>query len=361
MYDTGEVGLLVNPSGSSAALAVEDVAKQKRKLAIVTAAGSNRLTNEGCNPSTMHWIFNIDSLTSSIVKPLVSAGQKQWFLLVADFAYGDAPEESIRSLLAADGGKVIGTVKHPFIAGDFSAYALQAISSNAQVIELANSSADTVNALKSLREFGVITGGPQKVVALTVLITDIHAVGLDVAQGLQYAGAFYWDRDDRSRDWSKRFSARVDRVPNMVNAGDYSSTRHYLQAIKDLGTDDSESVIDKMKATVVDDMAFRGGRIRPDGLHVYEMLVVEVQSPTESRMPWDYCHVRGGIPAQDGYLPLSASRCNLVKQVSVRNQVASLLTRRGDPSQSSGSCRQRPQHGASMNGIFRCHHVPSGW
>lgn len=311
LYDTAGVGMLINLSSSSAALAVQEIAKEKRKVAIVTAAGSNRLTNETCNPDTLHWTFNSDSLTSGIVAPLLADGQKTWFLIVADFAFGQALEQSVKGLLDAGGGKIIGSVRYPFIAPDFSSYTLQAASSGAQVIGLANSTADTVNSIKSLSEFGIIGGGKQRVVAFTVLITDIHAVGLATAQGLQFAEALYWDRDDRTREWSRRFGKRAGRMPNMVNAGDYSATRHYLAAIRDEGTDDADKVVARMKATPVDDMAFHGTRIRSDGLHVHEMLVLEVKKPAESRAPWDYYHIRGVVPSDIAYPPESASRCRL--------------------------------------------------
>jgi branched-chain amino acid transport system substrate-binding protein len=312
LFDTQGVDMVINLSNSSAALAVVEVGRLKKRVTIVTAAGSGRITNENCSPYAVHYVFNVDSLANSITAPLIKAGHKDWFLLVADFAYGLSLEKTVTDIVKGEGGRVVGAVKHPFIASDFSSLVVQAQSSGAQVIGLSNSSADTVNSIKTLNEFGVM-GGKQKVVAFTVLINDVHGVGLDVAKGLQFAASFYWDRTDETRAWSKRFSERVKRMPNMVNAGDYSATLHYLKAVKAAGTDDPDAVMAKMRELPVDDMFAKGGRIRPDGLHVHDVYVMEVKKPSESKYPWDYYHVRATVPGDQAYRPLSASLCPLVK------------------------------------------------
>lgn len=312
LFDTQQVDMVINLSNSAAALGVIEVGRLKKRITIVTAAGSGRITNESCSPYSVHYVFNVDSLANSVTAPLVRGGAKNWFLVVADFAYGLSLEQSVSEIVKKEGGRITGTVKHPFIAGDFSSLVVQAQGSGADVIGLANSSADTVNSIKTLNEFGVM-GSKQKVVAFTVLINDIHGIGLETAKGLQFAASFYWDRTNETRAWSKRFFDRVGRMPNMVNAGDYSATLHYLKAVKSAGTDDPEAVMTKMRELPVNDMFAQGGRIRADGLHVHDVYVMEAKRPSESKYPWDYYHVRQTVPGDQAYRPLSASQCPLVK------------------------------------------------
>ena len=313
LFDTQQVDMVINLSNSAAALAVLEVGRLKKRVTIVTAAGSGRITNESCSPYAVHYVFNVDSLANSVTAPLVRSGARDWFLIVADFAYGLSLEKSVTDILKAEGGRVAGTVKHPFIASDFSSLVVQAQGSGAQVIGLANSSADTVNSIKTLNEFGVM-GSKQKVVAFTVLINDIHGIGLDTAKGLQFAASFYWDRNDETRAWSRRFFDRTKRMPNMVNAGDYSATMHYLRAVKAAGSDDPDKVMAKMRELPVNDMFASNGRIREDGLHVHDVYVMEVKRPSESKGPWDYYHVRETVPGDKAYRPLSQSACPLVKK-----------------------------------------------
>lgn len=314
LLDTGKVDMILNLSNSSIALAVMEIGRTKKKITIVTGSGSSQITNANCSPYNVHYVFNSDALANAVTAPLVRAGLKNWYLLVSDFAYGLSLEKTVTNIVTAEGGKVIGTVRHPaYTASDFSSYALQAQSSGAQVIGLSNSSSDTVNSIKSLNEFGIM-GSKQKVVAYTMIINDVHSLGLSTAKGLQFASAFYWDRTDETRAWSKRFFDRMKRMPNMVNAGDYSAVTHYLKAVRAAGTDEADAVMAKMRETPVDDVFAKGARIREDGLLAHDYYLMEVKDPAESKQPWDYLHVRAAIPAETANPPLSASSCALVKR-----------------------------------------------
>lgn len=314
LFDIRNVDMILNLSNSSVSLAVMEVGRQKKRITIVTAAGADQITNANCSPYAIHYVFNANALANAVTAPLVRAGQKDWFLLVADFAYGTSLEKKINEIVAAEGGRVIGAVRHPaYTITDFSSFVLQAQNSGAQVIGLANSSADTVNSVKSLNEFGIM-GSQQKVVAYTMITNDIYSKGLESAKGLQFASAFYWDRTDATRAWSKRFYERRRSMPNMINAGDYSATLHYLKATRAAGTDDPDAVMAKMRALPVDDIFATGGHIRADGLHVHDFYLMEVKKPSESKYLWDDFYVRQTIPGEKAYPPLSASTCPLVKQ-----------------------------------------------
>ncbi len=313
LFDVQNVGMLLNLSNSSVALAVMEIGRQKKRITIVTAAGADQITNANCSPYAVHYVFNADALANAVTAPLVRAGQKDWFLLVADFAYGTSLEKKINDIVASEGGRVIGAVRHPaYTITDFSSFVLQAQASRAQVIGLANSSADTVNSVKSLSEFGIM-GSRQAVVAYTMITSDIYSIGLEAAKGLQFASAFYWDRTDATRAWSKRFFERRKRMPNMINAGDYSATLHYLKSVSAAGTDDADAVMAKMRELPVDDVFATGGHIRVDGLHVHDFYLMEVKRPSESKYQWDDFYIRETIPGEKAYPPLSASTCPLVK------------------------------------------------
>lgn len=311
-YDSG-TDMIINLSNSAAALGVIELAKAKNKVAIVTGAGSDKITGEGCSANSLHFAFNSYSLANSPVAALAADGDKSWFLVVSDFAYGLSVEAAVTDAIHSTGGTVTGTVKHPaFMASDFSSYALQAISSGAQVIGLSNSSSDTTNSIRALKEFGITD--EQKMVAFTLLINEIHGLGLDQASGLLFADAFYWDRTDASREWSKRFYERVGRMPNMVNAGDYSGTLHYLRAAQAAGTDEAGAVLAKMREMPVNDMFTENGRVREDGMMVHDMYLVQVKKPEESKYDWDYLNVLKTIPADEAFLPLAQSKCPLVNK-----------------------------------------------
>ena len=311
-YDNG-TDMIINLSNSAAALGVMEIAKAKNKVAIVTGAGSSKITGEACSPNTVHFAFNAYSLSSAPVELLTKGGDSDWFLIVSDFAYGLSVEGAVTGAVEAAGGKIVGNVKHPaFMASDFSSYALQAISSGAKVIGLSNSSSDTTNSIRALKEFGLADG--QKMVAFTLLINEIHGLGLDQASGLVFADAFYWDRTDATREWSKRFFERVGKMPNMVNAGDYSGTMHYLRAVEAAGSTDAEKVLAKMHEMPVNDMFAENGRIREDGMMVHDMYLVSVKTPEESKYPWDYLNIVETIPADKAFVPLEQSACPLVKK-----------------------------------------------
>lgn len=310
VYDNG-ADMIINLSNSAAALGVIEVAKAKERIAIVTGAGSTRITNEACSPYSVHYAFDAYSLANAPVAVITEGGAKDWFLIVSDFAYGLSVEAAVTGAVKESGGRVIGTAKHPaFMSSDFSSYAVQALTSGAQAIGLSNSSSDTTNTILALKEFGV--GADQKVVSFTLLLNEIHGLGLENAEGLIFADAFYWDRDEETRAWSKRFYDRVGRMPNMVNAGDYSATLHYLNAIKEAGTKKAEAVVAKMKELPIDDLFAKNGKIREDGLMVHDMYLVQVKPAAESKYPWDYLNILQVIPAEKAFIPLENSKCPLV-------------------------------------------------
>ena len=311
-FDTGKVDMVLGLSGSPAALGVIEVARAKKKITITTAAGTTRITNEACSPYSMHWVFDAHALASAPATAITKAGGNTWFLLVGDFAYGLAVEKSVVSAITAAGGKVVGTAKHPFVANDFSSLALEAVNSKAKVIGLSNSSADTTNSIRALKEFGL--GKDQTVVAFTILLNEIHGLGLESTQGLQFVDAFYWDRTPESRAFSKRFAEKIKRPPNMINAGDYSATLSYLKAVQAAGTDDPDGVMKKMHELPVNDVFASNGQVRADGRMVHDMYLVEVKKPSESKYPWDYLKVRQTIPGAQAFMPIEMSQCALVKK-----------------------------------------------
>lgn len=311
-YDNG-TDMIINLSNSAAALGVMEIAKSKDKIAIVTGAGSSKITGDACSPNTVHFAFNAYSVSNAPVQALINGGDDSWYLIVSDFAYGLSVEQAVTDAIKTANGTLTGTVKHPaFMATDFSSYALQAISSGSKVIGLSNSSSDTTNSILALKEFGL--GADQKMVAFTLLINEIDGIGLKDASGLVFADGFYWDRTDKTREWSKRFYDRVGKMPNMVNAGDYSGVLHYLNAVKAAGSSDAQAVLGKMKETPVNDMFAENGRIREDGMMVHDMYLVQVKTPEESKYPWDYLTVLDTIPADKAFIPLEQSACPLVKK-----------------------------------------------
>lgn len=311
-FDTGKVDMVIGLSSSTAALGVIEVARAKKKITITTAAGSTRITNEACSPYSVHWVFDAYSLASAPATAITKAGGDSWFLFVSDFAYGLALEKAVVHSINAAGGKVVGSAKHPFIATDFSSLALQAVSSKAKVIGLANSSSDTTNSIRALKEFGL--GSGQTVVAFTILLNEVHGLGLESTQGLLYVDGFYWDRTPESRAFSKRFEEKIKRPPNMVNAGDYSATLSYLKAVAAAGTDEPDAVMRKMRELPVNDVFATNGRVRADGRMVHDMFLVEVKKPSESKYAWDYLKVKQTIPAAQAFISLEASECPLVKK-----------------------------------------------
>ena len=312
-FDDQGVETILDVAGSSAALAVNEVAKQRNKIFIANLPAVRRLTNEDCAPYTVHYTYDNYALGKGTGEATVKAGYDSWFFITADYVFGKDLETITSTFVAKNGGKVVGSVRAPLNTADFSSYLLQARASQAKVIGLANSGADTINAIKQAAEFGVGKSG-QKLVGLLVYITDVNSLGLQTAQGLLLTEAFYWDMNDETHAWSRRYFDKMKKMPNMNQAGVYSSTLHYLKAVEASGTVEASAVMKKMKATPIDDFFARGGRIREDGRMVHDMYLFEVKKPSESSEPWDDYKLVATIPAEEAFQPLSQSTCPLVKK-----------------------------------------------
>ncbi len=312
-YDVEKVDMIANLINSSIALGVSQLAKDKDRIAIVNGSGSSRLTNDACTPNSIHYAYDTYALAKGTGAALLKAGEKSWYFLTADYAFGHALEADTSAIVKALGGEVVGSVRYPPETFDQSSFLLKAQASKAQVVALAGSGTVLVNAVKSAQEFGIRKGG-QELAGLLVWITDIKSMGLDLAQGLVLTNAFYWDRDDETRAWSKRFYERMKRMPHMGDAGDYSSTMHYLKAIEAAGTDDAQAVMRKMRELPVNDFFAKNGKIREDGRMVHDMYVYEVKKPSESKGEWDYYKLREVIPGDEAFRSLKDSACPLVKK-----------------------------------------------
>ncbi|MHC4042107.1 ABC transporter substrate-binding protein [Bradyrhizobium sp. 23AC] len=309
-YDVDKVDLIANLINSSIALAVTNVAKEKGRIAIVNGSGTSRLTGDSCTPNSIHYAYDTYALAQGTGKALIKEGLKSWYFLTADYAFGHALEADTSAVVKANGGNIAGTVRYPIDTNDHAAFLLQAQASKANVVAIAGSGTVFINALKSAREFGVT----QTLAGLLVWITDIHSMGLRSAQRLVLTNAFYWDRDDETRAFAKRFFAKMKRMPHMGDAGDYSSTMHYLNAIKAAGTDDAKTVMAKMRELPVNDFFAKNGHIREDGRFVHDMYVYEVKKPEESKYEWDYYKLRAVIPGDEAFRPLSESKCPLIQK-----------------------------------------------
>lgn len=312
-FDVEKVDMIANLINSSIALGVSQLAKEKDRIAIVNGSGSSRLTNDACTPNSIHYAYDTYALAKGTGAALLKAGEKSWYFLTADYAFGHALESDTSAIVKSLGGEVVGSVRYPPETFDQSSFLLKAQASKAQVVALAGSGTVLVNAVKSAQEFGIRKGG-QELAGLLVWITDIKSMGLDLAQGLVLTNAFYWDRDDETRAWSKRFYERMKRMPHMGDAGDYSSTMHYLKAIAAAGTDDAQAVMRKMRELPVNDFFAKNGKIREDGRMVHDMYVYEVKKPSESKGEWDYYKLREVIPGDQAFRPLKDSACPLVKK-----------------------------------------------
>lgn len=297
---------------TSTALAVMKIAKEMNKIALMSGPASTPITNEQCNDVSVHYTYDTYALANGTAKAVTKQGGKTWFFLTADYAFGQALEKDSSAVVIANGGKVLGSVRHPFPASDFSSFLLQAQASGAQIIGLANAGADTTNAIKQASEFGITP--KQSLAGLLMFITDVHSLGLKSTQGMYLTTGFYWDLNDATRAWSKRFFDKQKRMPSMVQAGQYSSVLHYLRAVKAAGTDDTAKVMAQMKKTPISDFFAKNGQIRDDGRMIHDMYLVQVKKPEESKYPWDYYHVRQTIPAAEAFQPLSESRCPLIKK-----------------------------------------------
>ena len=314
-YDVDGVDVIVDVPNSGVALAVNKVVADKNKVFIDSGAATSNLTGKDCKPTTVHWTYDTWSLANGTGKEVVRAGGKTWFFLTADYAFGKALERDTSEVVVANGGKVLGDAIHPLSTQDFSSFLLQAQSSKAQVIGLANAGGDTINSIKAAAEFGIVSGG-QKLAGLLVFLSDVHSLGLKTAQGLQLTNSFYWDRDAKTRAFAEKWGARMNgRRPTMVQAGVYAGVLHYLKAVQALKADgDGKAVVEKMKAMPTDDPLFGKGTIRADGRKIHPMYLYEVKKPSESKGPWDYYKLIKEIPAAEAFRPLSTSECPLVKK-----------------------------------------------
>ena len=312
-FDRDKVDMTVENLNSGVALAVTALGKEKNKITIVNGAASARLTNEDCAPGTgVHYLMDTIALGNVLGKAIVKDGGDSWFFLTADYAFGHSLEKDTGDVVKAAGGKVLGAVRHPLSTGDFSSFLLQAQTSGAKVIGLANAGGDTVNSIKSAAEFGITK--KQNLAALLMLLTDVHAVGLKTAQGLYLTEAWYWDLNPETRAWSAKYEERMKKKPNSNHASVYSATMHYLNAVKAAGTDETAAVMKKMRETPINDMFAKNGKLREDGRMVHDMYLFQVKTPAESKAPWDYYKLKGTVKGDDAFQSLANSRCPAFKK-----------------------------------------------
>jgi branched-chain amino acid transport system substrate-binding protein len=313
-YDADKVDVIVDVPTSSVALAVNQITRDKGKAFLVSGAATSDLTGKACSPNTIHWTYDTWMLANGTGAAIVKTGGDSWFFLTSDYAFGHALERDTEAVVQKMGGKVLGKVRHPLNTQDFSSFLLQAQSSKAKIIGLANAGGDTINSIKQAAEFGIVKSG-QNLAGLLVFLTDVKALGLQTAQGLIFTETFYWDQNDATRAFAKRFSAQAPRnnYPTMIHAGVYSSVIHYLKAVEALKSDDGTKVIAQMKKMPTDDPLFGKGTIRADGRKLHDALLVEVKKPSESKGPWDLYKIRTTLPADQAFRPMSAGECPLVK------------------------------------------------
>ncbi len=312
--DADGVDMIIGASSSAVTLAVQQMVAEKNSVLLVTDAAATTITGEACNNNTVHWVYDTAALARGTGSAVVKAGGKTWFFLTADYAFGYALEKDVTEVVEANGGEVLGSVRHPLNTSDFSSFVLQAQASGADVVGLANAGGDTVNAINAASEFGLVQAG-QKLAGLLMFITDVDSLGLQTAQGLQLTEAFYWDANDETRKWSKRFYDRFGKMPTSVQAGYYSALMHYFKTIEALGKDQSgDDVVAKMKEIETDDKLFGKGYIRPDGRKIHDMYLFEVKAPSESEKPWDYYKLVRTIPGEEAFRPLEEGGCSLVNK-----------------------------------------------
>jgi len=316
-FDVDKVDVIVDVPNSGVALAVNNIIKEKNGVYINSGAATSDLTNAQCSPTTVHWTYDTYMLAHTTGQALVKAGGDTWFFLTADYAFGAALERDTTAVIAANGGKIVGGVKHPLNTADFSSFLLQAQSSKAKIIGLANAGGDTTNSIKQAAEFGIVKGG-QKLAALLLFLTDVKAIGLETAQGLNFTETFYWDMNDQTRAFSKKFAARMKNgaPPTMVQAGVYSGLIHYFKALDALGGNphDGAKVVEKMKSMPTDDPLFGKGEIQPNGRTIHSAYLFEVKKPSESKGPWDFYKLIGTVPGDQAFTPLSESKCPMLKK-----------------------------------------------
>jgi branched-chain amino acid transport system substrate-binding protein len=315
--DVDKVDVIVDVPNSGVALAVNNVIKEKNAVYINSGAATSDLTNAQCSPNTVHWTYDTYMLAHTTGQALVKAGGDTWFFLTADYAFGAALERDTTAVITANGGKVVGGVKHPLNTSDFSSFLLQAQSSKAKIIGLANAGGDTTNSIKQAAEFGIVKGG-QKLAALLLFLTDVKAIGLETAQGLNFTETFYWDMNDDTRAFSKKFAGRMKNgaPPTMVQAGVYAGLLHYFKALDALGGNphDGTKVVEKMKSMPTEDKLFGKGEIQPNGRTIHSAYLFEVKKPSESKAPWDFYKLVGTVPGDQAFTPLAESKCALLKK-----------------------------------------------
>jgi branched-chain amino acid transport system substrate-binding protein len=310
-YDNEKVDAIFDVPTSSVALPVSALTRDKNRININSGGGSSDITGVACSPNTVHWTYDTYSLSNVAGKAMVKRGEDTWFFITADYAFGMALERDAANVVKESGGKVLGDVRHPLNSSDFSSFLLQAQASKAKVVALANAGGDTTNALKQASEFGITKGG-QKMIALLQEITDTHALGVKETQGLIVTDAFYWDMNDETRAFSKRFKEKVGHMPTMIQAGLYSATMHYLKAIEAIGSDEAPKVMAQMRAVPINDFFAKGGKIRIDGRMVHDMYLFEVKKPEESKNEWDLYKLLATIPGDEAFRPLDKGGCPLV-------------------------------------------------
>jgi len=311
-YDNEKVDAIFDVPTSSVALPISTLTREKNRIHINSGGGSSDITGVACSPNTVHWTYDSYALSNVAGKAMVKRGEDTWFFVTADYAFGQALERDAANVVKENGGRVLGDVRHPLNSSDFSSFLLQAQASKAKVIGLANAGGDTTNALKQAAEFGIMQGG-QKIVALLMEITDVHALGLTAAQGLIVTDAFYWDANEETRRFSEKFMGRVGHMPTMIQAGLYSATMHYLKAIEAIGTDEAPKVVAQMRAVPINDFFATGGKIRIDGRMVHDMNLYEVKTPEESKSEWDLYKLIATVPGDDAFRALDKGGCPLVK------------------------------------------------
>jgi branched-chain amino acid transport system substrate-binding protein len=311
-FDNDGVDAIVDVPTSSVALAVQEIARNKKKVFLISGAAASDLTGKACSPTSVHWTYDTVALANGTGGAIVKSGGTTWFFITADYAFGHALERDTARVVEESGGKVLGAVRAPLNTSDFSSFLLQAQGSKAKIIGLANAGGDTINSIKQAAEFGIVESG-QNLAGLLVFISDIHSLGLQTAHGLQLTESFYWDQNDATRAWSKRFFDKMHREPTMVQAGVYGAITHYLAAIKATGSDDGPTVVKQMKATPVNDFMTKNGKIREDGTLVRDMYLFEVKKPSESKGPWDYYKQISVIPGEEAFKPPGPNQCSLVR------------------------------------------------
>lgn len=314
--DREQVDAIVDVPVSSIAFAVQDITREKNRAFLISSSGSSDLTGKACSPVSVHWTYDTFALAHATGGALLKRGAESWFFITADYAFGHALERDAMAVVKAAGGKVLGSVRHPQDTPDLSSFLLQAQASGAKVIALANAGGDTINAIKQANEFGITKN--QQIVGLLTYISDIHSLGLQNAQGLLLASAFYWDMDDETRAWTKRFLARVNKVPTMSNAGVYGAVLHYLKAVQAANTDDATKVVQKMKELPINDFFTKNASVREDGRVMRNIYLFQVKSPAESKHTYDYYKLLATIPAEQAFRPLSEGNCPMLKKAASR-------------------------------------------